>query len=222
MRNTALILTLTAVLLVACSSDEPAVHDSPDTAPQPTAASNPSAGAPSPQGQSGAAPFSPISSRDRLAGGAQIVAPGATFTLPDSWLSEPPSSRMRLAQAKIPGAGGDAQMTAFYFGPGGGGGVESNLQRWIGQVEVDPAIEPSRDTFAVGDFSVTWVDVAGTLKPSTMGTGPSTPQPDSRLLAAVVEGPQGPWFFKATGPNSTLEAEREAFLAMLRSVVPNV
>jgi hypothetical protein len=36
----------------------------------------------------------------------------------------------------------------------------------------------------------------------------------------VVEGPGGPWFFKATGPQSTLGEEREAFREMLGSIRP--
>ena len=204
-----------ATILVACSSDEPAVPD----AAAPPAPDTTEVAAPNPTPNPDSAPFAPITSRDRGATGSQITAPGAKFTLPGTWISEPPSSSMRLAQARIPGPAGDAQMTAFYFGAGGGGGVESNLQRWIGQVEA--AAEPERDTFSVGEFTVTWVAVAGTIKPSTMGTGPNTPQPNSRLLAAVVEGRQGPWFFKATGPAETLEAERDAFLAMLKSAVPH-
>ena len=72
--------------------------------------------------------------------------------------------------------------------------------------------------FDVNGFRVTWIDVSGTLLPSNMGTGPATEQPNSRLFGAVVEGPGGPWFFKATGPEATLAAERENFLKMLRSV----
>ncbi len=127
---------------------------------------------------------------------------------------------MRLAQAKIPGGEtGGGQLAVFYFGPGGGGGVEPNLQRWLGQVELEA--EPQRESFSHGDFTITWVDAMGTLKPSTMGTGPTAPQPGSRLLAAVVEGQQGPWFFKATGPAATLATERDAFINMLKSATPN-
>jgi hypothetical protein len=50
--------------------------------------------------------------------------------------------------------------------------------------------------------------------------GSSEAVPDARLLGAVVEGPGGPWFFKATGPDSTLGPQRDAFLAMLKSVRP--
>jgi hypothetical protein len=48
--------------------------------------------------------------------------------------------------------------------------------------------------------------------------GPGSARPNYRLLGAVVEGPLGPWFFKATGPDETLSAERSTFLAMLRTM----
>jgi hypothetical protein len=34
----------------------------------------------------------------------------------------------------------------------------------------------------------------------------------------VVEGPGGPWFFKATGSNKTMAPPRDAFLTMLKSM----
>ena len=201
---------LPILLLTAACSSEPA----PAPAPPADAAGQPAA-PPADAGQ-----FAPVTSRSP-AGGTPIAAPGAIFTLPAGWISEPPSSSMRLAQARIPGAAGEGQLTVFYFGAGGGGGLESNLSRWIGQVEIDAGTQPSRESFDSGGFRITWIEVQGTIKPSTMGMGPTEAQPGSRMLAAVVEGTQGPWYFKATGPSDTLEAEREAFLGMLRSAAPH-
>jgi hypothetical protein len=140
------------------------------------------------------------------------------FDVPASWQSEPPANDMRMAQATIPGPGGPGSLVVFFFGQGGGGGVEANIQRWIDQMEVPAGSNPAPETFDANGYRVTWIDVSGTLKPSGMGMGPTTEQPGSRLLGAVVEGPGGPWFFKATGPGSTLSAERDNFLGMLKSV----
>lgn len=216
------------LLALACSgpTEEPAGQDSENTpVVQPSATPAPAAGDP------GQGAFVPRTSRDGqgIPGPAaptdsavdhQVDAPGASFTLPQAWIPQAPSSSMRLAQATLPGSAGEGQLTVFHFGPGGGGGVDSNLQRWAGQVEPDAGSEASQESFDVGGFRVTWMEVQGTLKPSTMGTGPTTAQPDSRLFGAVVEGPQGPWFFKATGPAETLVEQRSAFLDVLRSVRP--
>lgn len=209
----AVALVLSSVLL-ACGGTQGSEEASPeDPAPQ---ASTPPAGD---------SPLPALSSRDGdsagpVADGAEIVAPGALFNLPAGWASEPPNSTMRLAQASIPGPEEAGQLTVFHFGVGGGGGLESNLQRWAGQVEPDPGTAARRDSFTVGAYNVTWLEVQGTLKPSTMGTGPTSPQPNSILLGGVVEGAGGPWYFKATGPASALAPAREPFLSMLRSVRP--
>jgi|SRR5579864_1323287 len=139
------------------------------------------------------------------------------FALPGAWVKEAPSSGMRLAQAKIPGAAGPAELAIFYFGAGGGGSADANIDRWIGQID-QPAAPPKRGSFATHGLGVTWVEVAGTMKPSTVGMGPATAQPGTRLLGAVVEGPGGPWFVKAVGPDATVAAARPAFLEMLHGL----
>ncbi len=191
---------LSIVLLAACAGGD-STGASPSTA--------------DPGEEAAPAPAPPTASD-----GTVIALPGATFELPSAWQQEAPSSSMRAAQAQIPGDDGNGQLTVFFFGAGGGGGVEANLQRWIGQVEVDPANPPIRETFSGAGTNVSWVEARGTLKPSTMGTGPTSPQPNSMLLGAVVEGNGGPWYFKATGPATTLDAHKDAFLAMLGSVRP--
>lgn len=197
-------LALLLLPLGACGGDEPAA----------------------PADGSGDAP-APISSRDGEPGGDAAAMPASpagpsslAWELPEGWQSQPPSSGMRLAQAAIPGEAGAGELAVFHFGPGGGGGVEANIQRWIGQMEVAPGTEPKRESFTVEPYQVTLVEVEGVLQPSMMGSGPTTPQPDSRLIGAVVEGPGGPWFFKATGPSQTLSDERQGFRDMLMGLQP--
>lgn len=165
--------------------------------------------------------IAPVRAQGNGAAPAATGAPGpVSFELPEGWQERSATGAMRSAEAVIPGEAGDAEMIVFYFGPGQGGGVEPNLQRWIGQMQTAEGTEPERGNFQVGDLTVTHITVHGTLLPSGMGTGPSEPQPDSTLMGAVVEGPGGPWFFKVTGPQATLEDEQEAFLEMLHTVQP--
>jgi hypothetical protein len=142
---------------------------------------------------------------------------GIDFELPTGWERQTPGSSMRLAQATIPGPGGSGELAVFYFGAGQGGAVEPNLQRWADQMGCGT---PKRESFESHGLQVTWIEMTGTLQPTGMGMGPTTPQPNSLLLGAVVEGPGGPWFFKATGPDATLARERDAFVQMLKSVRP--
>jgi hypothetical protein len=163
--------------------------------------------------------------------GMQPPAPRAddlAWDDPAGWQRVTPSSPMRRAQYRIPavaGETGDAELTVITFGPGQGGDVDANLERWYGQI-TQPDGRASRDvatrrTFTVGSMPVTETEAAGRIGGSSMAMPgmPSSPTFEhGRLLAAIVETPQGPWFFKMTGPDQTVAAARPAFEAMLRSL----
>jgi|GEM_PF-545616 len=147
---------------------------------------------------------------------------------PPGWIVEPPASTMRKAQIRLPRAEGDpedAELVVFYFGPGQGGEVEANLERWYAQFS-QPDGRPSREaavteTLRAGDLPVTFVDLAGTMEPSAMPGGGSTPRrPGWRMLAAIVETPRGNVFIKATGPDRTLSANRGRLLQFILSLEP--
>jgi hypothetical protein len=150
-------------------------------------------------------------------GGELVETPSLTFRLPAGWERRSPSSNMRLAEATIPGPAGAGELAVFHFGAGQGGSVDANLRRWIAQMDTDPGTTPEQASFESNGLKVTWVDVRGTLRPSSMGMGPKADQPGYRLIGAVVEGSGGPWFFKATGPDATLEPRRAELLDMLRN-----
>ena len=213
MIRNALAVSLLLSCLGACHRDDQSA--APPAAEQ---TSTPEPGAAAPSQPADSAPVGPISSRGEVVGSSAAPESGGNidFKLPAGWQSQPPSSNMRLAQAVIPGSGGPGEFAVFYFGPGGGGPADANIERWVGQMETQE--KPKPETFETNGYKVTWVDVHGTLKASSMGMGPSTTQPDSRLFGAVVEGPGGPWFFKATGPNATMAPARDVFVAMLKSV----
>ncbi|MCB1055550.1 MAG: hypothetical protein KDD11_08565 [Acidobacteria bacterium] len=214
------------LVLGACGggAHESEVHEGSPAAQQP-AQSQPDQGQAAPPAQQPpvGGDLAPRSSRGETVtaepGMTATASSGITFDLPDNWQQQPPSNNMRMAQASLPGPDGTqpAEFTAFFFGPGGGGGTEANLQRWAGQIAADgPA---KRETFDSHGLKVHWIEVFGTLQASAMmGMGPGTDQPDSGLFGAVVEGPGGPWFFKVTGPRATLESNRVAFRKMLESV----
>jgi hypothetical protein len=151
-----------------------------------------------------------------------------TFDPPAEWLQENVSSPMRLAQFTLPRAQGDtedAELVVFYFG-GSGGTVEANLQRWTNQM-VQPDGSQSTDvatttSFTVNEdaegFPVTLLDIPGTYAASVRpGSGMRYNKPNFRLRAAVIETPQGPYFFKLTGPDRTVLAWNEQFSEFLAS-----
>jgi hypothetical protein len=218
MNRSTLILPVLLLGLCACGNKDaapPAVATEAPAAPQPTAQADAQTSTGTPGALSShASVMDPTPNSQQAAAAAGSI----DFDLPKAWQSKKPSSSMRLAQAAVPGPGGDADFAVFYFGPGGGGPVQANIDRWAGQME--GAAKPAPETFETHGYKVTWVDVKGTLKPSQMGMTNSTPISNARLYGAVVEGVGGPWFFKTQGPESTLGPQRDAFVAMLKSVRP--
>jgi hypothetical protein len=150
------------------------------------------------------------------ASGEVVDARGLRIEVPDGWRSEPSASSMRAAQMVVPGSAGDGQLTVFHFGPGGGGGVEANFERWLSQVELPAGVKPHRETFESQALTIHFVDAAGKVMASRVGSFPAQDQPGWRLFGAVIEGEGGPWYLRLVGPDATLAEQRDEFLAMLR------
>lgn len=152
---------------------------------------------------------------------------GLRYRIPTTWPRVPAPSDMRAAQYRVPGEGGaDAELVLFFFGKGQGGGAEANLERWYAQF-TQPDGRASRDvaivtTRTVGALKVTTLDLAGTYSPTPMRAGsPAGSREGSRMLAAVVEGEGGPWFFRLVGPAATVGAAKADFDAILGSLAPH-
>ncbi|HSM15091.1 MAG TPA: hypothetical protein VLA66_13570 [Thermoanaerobaculia bacterium] len=150
---------------------------------------------------------------------------GLSWQAPASWVAEPPANSMRRAQYKVPGPGGEGECVVFYFGPGQGGSPQANAERWAAQFEQPDGRSPldamtTRELEGAASKSLI-VEVAGTYQSGSMMGGPATEsKPGWALLGAVVEGADANWFFKFTGPEATVAANREGFEEMIRSVNP--
>lgn len=148
---------------------------------------------------------------------------GLTWTSPETWTAEAPSSSMRRAQYRVPGEAGDAECVVFYFGPGEGGDAMANALRWADQF-TQPDGRPSRELLLTSEIDVGGISVQLSEVTGTYGGGmpmmgqPAQVLPDYMLLGAVAKGPDANWFFKLTGPQSTVEANREAFDGLIRSL----
>lgn len=146
---------------------------------------------------------------------AQTAAPASgqlRYAAPDGWVAEQPTSTMRRAQYRLPRADGDpedAELVVFYFGPGQGGSVQANLDRWVGQMQQpdgsSSASTATTKVFAVNGMNVTLLDVTGTYTAEmTPGAGDRHNKSGYRMRAAVVETPGGPYFIKLVGPGRTV------------------
>jgi hypothetical protein len=109
-----------------------------------------------------------------------------------------------------------------YFGPGQGGTVDANVERWTGQmVGADGKPVAAKVTSrVVRGVKITIVDSAGTYTGMGGPMAAGKPVPGYRLLGAIAEGRGGNVFFKLTGPAKTIAAHQAAFDQLLSSIQP--
>lgn len=148
---------------------------------------------------------------------------GLTWAVPKTWMPGP-SSAMRLATYFLPAAPGDAEkpeLAVFWFGPGKGGSVDANVERWFSQFAPAPGDpKPARSLTRIGSLPVTLVKSAGTYTAGIgMGSAPA-PKKGFALRGAIAEGPDGAVFFKLTGPRRSVAAADKAFEALVASLKP--
>lgn len=219
------VLLLSSVIFAGCSSApkpaEPSQAGATPAVALPTTTSPGSAVAVA--HGSGSAPSSAAQSRSES---TATSAGGIQWTAPPRWKIGPQRS-MRAATYLVPQAGGeseDGECAVFFFGPGQGGSVGANIDRWIGQFE-QPDSKPSaplakRKKEIINGLSVTSVDLTGTYTGGgpMMGQGGQGSKPGYRLLGAIIEGPQGVVFFKLTGGTKTLAVAQGEFQALLKSL----
>lgn len=192
----AIVVLLGAVILCACSTPPTVVStNSPQAAAQPT----------SPHSQSSQ-------------GDLRLKAP-------EGWVSERPTSPMRVSQYQLPAAEGDAEaasLVVYYFGAGQGGSVDANLERWISQMQSSDG-RPSKDnakteTTTVNGLKVTLLDVTGAYSGGDMaGSSSGQTKPNFRMRAGVIETPKGAYFIKLVGPEKTVTRWDQAFQEFVKS-----
>jgi hypothetical protein len=104
-----------------------------------------------------------------------------------------------------------------------GGSTDANIERWRGQFASAADQAPKRTEKTVRGLKVTIVELSGTYTPVGMmpGASPGEPHPGWALLAAIVETPGTPYFFKLVGPLSAIRAARPKFDSLIASITPS-
>jgi hypothetical protein len=152
-----------------------------------------------------------------------IELPSITLPKPAAWTWVKPSMQFRTLQYQVcnPGPGKVApcaDLIVSVFKLGDGGSVDANIGRWKNQfqnADGSPA-EPNRSQRVVAGASVTRVDLKGAWK----GMGMGEAQNNSEQLAAAIELPQETIYIRMVGPESTVEAARKDFEAMVDGLAP--
>jgi hypothetical protein len=139
---------------------------------------------------------------------AQAPAPRkVTWDVPEGWRTVQSSQQVRIVTFRAgPGDGIEVSVAAF---PGDVGGLLANINRWRGQVGLEPAQESDLPTMVKivrgrgGDIAL--ADFAGANA--------------QQLLAAIVKPGDGQsWFIKATGTPDAVAPIRESFAKFAASI----
>lgn len=143
------------------------------------------------------------------------------FARPTEWQWVETTSTMRKAQLKVVAkeSKDSAEVVFFYFGEGGGGGVQANIDRWLAQFEEPKEkLNSKTENVSVAGRKASYVQAQGTYL-SGMPGGPKTPQPNTMLLGAILESDQGNVFIRLTGPIDLARASQPAFKRMVEGAM---
>ena len=146
---------------------------------------------------------------------------GISMTPPEGWQAFTTAAQGRSMVAppvgifilpRVEGDQQDAMVRLTHYPKMREVSLQQNLDRWYGQVR-QPDGRQTKDvakleTFEVKGVTITLVDIPGTI-----GS-----QPDQRMLAAVIEHPQGPHFLKVQGPEATVNKWKDSVREYLHSV----
>lgn len=134
-----------------------------------------------------------------------------TWTLPADWQEVKPGP-MRLAQFSAAGPGGKTAEVSIVLMGGTAGGELGNVNRWRGQVSLAPVTE--EEVSKLGEKAET----AGAKTKLYDLAGTSAAGGKARILVTSVQRGDESWFFKMTGEDELVAAQKPAFIGFLQSL----
>ncbi len=176
---------------------------------------------------SGHPPISPDPATQQLIpppSGNTLDLTGLTMTIPEGWTRlaiKPGPFSAKAAFQLLGGAGDDAGCSVrVTHSPGMKGKNDLNIQRWLSQVKQADGSTSTRDnaevsTVARDDVTMTLLDVTGVVNTSMDGTGAG--QTDFRLIAAILDHPNGPHFIKISGDSVSMAKWADSISTFLKS-----
>ncbi len=144
------------------------------------------------------------------------------FSATNKWEKVKPRSNMLDAEFRIPKVGGDERDGRLII-MGAGGSVKANIDRWAGQFTTakgKPVEDFELTETKVAGQSVHLMDISGTFADSMGGpVSPKTKRENYRMLGSVIETEKlGKYFVKLYGPKATIDANSDAFKALIQSM----
>ena len=144
------------------------------------------------------------------------------MTPPTIWQKKAPRSRLVEHEFSIPSdmeEVADVRITIMQAG----GGVEANIERWIGQFSQPDGTatkaRAKRQQRKIAEQEVYVVDISGSYKDQPQGPfGPSVDRSDYRMLAAILKTEGGNFFIKMYGHQDLIAKSEAAFGEFLESL----
>ncbi|MBX3734579.1 MAG: hypothetical protein KF791_18540 [Verrucomicrobiae bacterium] len=158
----------------------------------------------------------PPTTSDSGAPAAAKTASNVPWTVPEGWDEKPSSpGGMRIASYGVTTGDGRSMDVSVIPLPGGSGSVLENVNRWRDQVGLGPLTEDQldseRQTVTIGTMAGELFEMVGDRPVLDGGHR-------ARTLAAMMRVGETTVFFKATGEEALVAANRPKFLAWLQSV----
>lgn len=146
----------------------------------------------------------------------------ATLQVPADFKRTEPQSRILEHEFEATAGEGEDAPTARVTMMAAGGNVKANIDRWKGQFSGDDKKQAVKQ-LDLGQWDVHLVDVSGDYT-ERMGGGPffggkTVQRSDYAMVGAILVHPQGrKYFVKMIGPGSVVQANRKAFVEMIKSI----
>ncbi len=136
------------------------------------------------------------------------------WRLPAGWQDQG-ANNVRLGNILVTGPDNQrAEMTVTRF-EGDVGGDLANVNRWRDQLKLAPIDAATLDSAIIHrDFPAGHMDIVELVSDAPLAGAPQK----TRMLVAWLKQADATWFFKLTGTDSLVAAQRDAFTAFLSSV----
>ena len=136
---------------------------------------------------------------------AARAAPELSYEVPAAW-EEFPAQSVRKANFRVSDTNGKAEVAVTVF-PGDVGGMRANINRWLGQIGLDPVdadgVSAVTRPITISAHDGLLVDLQG---------------PEQSILGGILAFHGSTWFFKMQGSTGTVAAQADAMEAFLGSV----
>jgi len=147
----------------------------------------------------------------------KLEVAGLTFKFAAPWASVQSTGMFRAGTLAATVEGVEKPIEAVFYsfpGPGGGGDLEANVKRWLGQFQGTP--ESKREELDAGGKKITLVTATGTYNDGPP-MGAKTPKENYTLIAAIVPTAESNIFVKLTGPKDAIAKLAENFKKIVTS-----